>query len=182
VARAVPSSLVCRLIDRGATEHGPPGPRAVSWVRSISQTLCLREWGAAAGGVLDPIEANSATTRARKLSCPRCACGGNGLWSMLTAARVVTTARGGGTTPGDSGVEFVEGLVGHRARWQADPHRRRVSAEERKRCGSTVVLWCRRTDGSAAAGSDAALLTAPVTRPRIATATIVTPSCRSWPS
>jgi Reverse transcriptase (RNA-dependent DNA polymerase) len=37
----------------------------------------------------------------------------------------------------------AEGSVERGARWQADPHRRRVSAEERKRCGSTAVLWCR---------------------------------------
>jgi hypothetical protein len=37
----------------------------------------------------------------------------------------------------------AEGSVERGARWQADPHRRRVSAEERKRGGSTAVLWCR---------------------------------------
>ncbi|MGH3722119.1 MAG: hypothetical protein ACRDRI_25415 [Pseudonocardiaceae bacterium] len=28
-------------------------------------------------------------------------------------------------------------------RWQADPHRRRASAEERKQRGSTALLWRR---------------------------------------
>jgi hypothetical protein len=43
--------------DRAATEHGPSGPRAESWSRSIELHRPLR---AATCGVLDPLEANSA--------------------------------------------------------------------------------------------------------------------------
>ncbi len=48
--------------DRAATEHGPQGPRAVSWFRSVDQQGHLaRQVRAASGGALDPIEDNSAT-------------------------------------------------------------------------------------------------------------------------
>jgi len=155
----------------GATEHGRQAARSVAFGSDGSASRGTAHTRAAAGGVLDPIEANSATTRARKLSCPRCACGGNGLWSMLTAATVVTTARGAGTTPRDSGAGVRRGLSGASCSVASRPapqaRQRRGAEAVRQHCRAVVSP----TDGSAAAGSDAALLTAPVTRPCIATAT-----------
>jgi len=47
--------------DRAATEHGPPGPRAVSWFGSDGQMTYRARWiRAGAAGVLIPIEAISA--------------------------------------------------------------------------------------------------------------------------
>jgi hypothetical protein len=70
------------------------------------------------------------------------------------------------------------GLREHNTPWQAGPYRRRVAA--RSGSGAAALPCCGVfTGASAAAGSDAYLATAPVTRPCIATVTIVTPSCRS---
>jgi len=59
--------------------------------------------------------------------------------------------------------------VACRGRWQADPHRRRVSAEERKRRGSTAVLWRRQPVDRLLLGTARGPLIAPVAWPHIVT-------------
>jgi hypothetical protein len=56
----------------------------------------------------------------------------------------ITRARSGRHRRRHHRAGFAESSVPRCDRWQADPHHRHVSAEERKRRGSPAVLWCPR--------------------------------------